>query len=260
MYIKNNTTTKQTNLKYSISKMDPLGRLCNNCNYTFTKTKKCSGCNSARYCSTECQKIGWNTHKTICKEIEHRLNLGSKKEIDMCNYCGDGCLNLLSCGICKQVKYCSKKCQMENWTNHKFMCNNQMLSRNVLISNQFCKAFIKAISEDSCELLHNLLCKYKNKYIEFKYNELVTDVMSSEMFNKHLVYSMNNMYVQVKSKFTFTVIKGREKKYTNRMSLKKLLGEQVKDSISIMLLYEISNTNTSLNLIEYTKALSIILD
>ncbi|KAK9815344.1 hypothetical protein WJX72_002074 [[Myrmecia] bisecta] len=33
------------------------------------RTKKCSGCNKARYCSAACQKTAWKLHKHVCKTL-----------------------------------------------------------------------------------------------------------------------------------------------------------------------------------------------
>ena len=35
------------------------------------KSLKCGGCLSVRYCSTECQRLHWTTHKNECKRTEH---------------------------------------------------------------------------------------------------------------------------------------------------------------------------------------------
>jgi hypothetical protein len=41
------------------------------------KLSFCSSCRSVSYCSRECQKVDWKTHKVICKE----LNVGDAKQI-----------------------------------------------------------------------------------------------------------------------------------------------------------------------------------
>jgi hypothetical protein len=42
----------------------------------------CSACKSVSYCSRECQKADWKTHKSICKE----LNVGDAKQIVHANH------------------------------------------------------------------------------------------------------------------------------------------------------------------------------
>ena len=39
---------------------------CANCNMV-GNFKKCSGCKKVHYCSAECQKTHWKTHKPECK-------------------------------------------------------------------------------------------------------------------------------------------------------------------------------------------------
>lgn len=41
---------------------------CANCQNTVSK-RKCACCRTTYYCSDECQKTDWKTHKKICKEI-----------------------------------------------------------------------------------------------------------------------------------------------------------------------------------------------
>jgi hypothetical protein len=43
---------------------------CQNESCDASKTKKCAGCYSTWYCSTECQQVDWPNHKTECKEIQ----------------------------------------------------------------------------------------------------------------------------------------------------------------------------------------------
>ena len=39
------------------------------CNEMNHKMKKCQKCKQARYCSRECQKINWSTHRINCNTI-----------------------------------------------------------------------------------------------------------------------------------------------------------------------------------------------
>ncbi len=53
---------------------------CGGCGAELKSTerrKSCSACKLARYCSAECQKIAWPTHKELCKEAKALLSLGS---------------------------------------------------------------------------------------------------------------------------------------------------------------------------------------
>ncbi|KAG2141434.1 uncharacterized protein EDB93DRAFT_635445 [Suillus bovinus] len=44
---------------------------CTQCETEMEKPRKCSKCRSVLYCSQECQRKNWPTHKRICNEIEH---------------------------------------------------------------------------------------------------------------------------------------------------------------------------------------------
>ncbi|KIK48627.1 hypothetical protein CY34DRAFT_798148 [Suillus luteus UH-Slu-Lm8-n1] len=44
---------------------------CSQCETEMEKPRKCSKCRSVLYCSPECQKKNWPTHKRVCNEVEH---------------------------------------------------------------------------------------------------------------------------------------------------------------------------------------------
>ena len=48
------------------------------------------------------------------------LNKGPNTD-RICGVCGN--TSSFICGRCKRSKYCSRKCQLEDWSNHKNMCN-----------------------------------------------------------------------------------------------------------------------------------------
>lgn len=50
-----------------------LPRLCNFCKKKETKLSKCSRCKCTLYCSGECQKSDWITHKSLCSggDLDH---------------------------------------------------------------------------------------------------------------------------------------------------------------------------------------------
>uniref|UniRef100_A0A6C0B0R1 MYND-type domain-containing protein n=1 Tax=viral metagenome TaxID=1070528 RepID=A0A6C0B0R1_9ZZZZ len=47
-------------------------QICGGCNKMLLEEEQmlCSGCEVQHYCSTECQKVHWKTHKKICKNLE----------------------------------------------------------------------------------------------------------------------------------------------------------------------------------------------
>ncbi|KAL8917654.1 MAG: hypothetical protein Q9208_007835 [Pyrenodesmia sp. 3 TL-2023] len=42
--------------------------LCDNCNKPSTQLKNCAACGKAKYCSKDCQRTAWKTHKLQCKK------------------------------------------------------------------------------------------------------------------------------------------------------------------------------------------------
>jgi len=69
---------------------------CDNksCNNSGTKLKHCTGCLQAKYCSKECQKGDWSSHKVICKTTnpsigfcEMEVKKSKDKGIPICLLC-----------------------------------------------------------------------------------------------------------------------------------------------------------------------------
>lgn len=52
----------------------PLDMKCANptCDGSTKDLLKCSGCDMTYYCSTQCQKVDWDTHKILCHEMDSR--------------------------------------------------------------------------------------------------------------------------------------------------------------------------------------------
>jgi len=75
--------------------------LCCKKDKTGQSLKLCGQCLVACYCSAECQRKHWKTHKLTCKP----------KGRKHCNTCGITGVVFKKCADCKTVRYCSKKCQ-----------------------------------------------------------------------------------------------------------------------------------------------------
>lgn len=94
--------------------------ICANClKHSAKEYKCCTECKRVYYCSQECQKKDWETHKEKCK-----LYVG--KELRTCVNCfkysdeGYKC-----CSRCKKVYYCSRRCRRMHWKKeHKDNCQN----------------------------------------------------------------------------------------------------------------------------------------
>eukprot|EP00106_Octopus_bimaculoides_P013080 XP_014780522.1 PREDICTED: ankyrin repeat and MYND domain-containing protein 2-like [Octopus bimaculoides] len=54
--------------------------LCETCFRTNIPLKKCSKCKTTYYCSTDCQKYDWSTHKSNCKVPEMNTEVKYEKE------------------------------------------------------------------------------------------------------------------------------------------------------------------------------------
>ena len=66
------TSTSSKAVMDALARFDSHRTTCVRC--SSTATSKCSICLSAMYCSKECQRACWATHKSVCKEIDHMKN------------------------------------------------------------------------------------------------------------------------------------------------------------------------------------------
>ena len=48
--------------------VDKAGKICYNCGEV-AELKKCSQCHLAKYCSKQCQRLGWSAHQMECQEM-----------------------------------------------------------------------------------------------------------------------------------------------------------------------------------------------
>jgi hypothetical protein len=56
--------------------------------------------------------------------VDNRASIGSRD----CDGCGETFSDLRRCKECAQAWYCSKKCQTDNWSHHKFTCQLHKLT------------------------------------------------------------------------------------------------------------------------------------
>lgn len=127
---------------------------CARCKHPDYNLKRCTGCYSVFYCSKTCQRADWYDHKTVCKLISFVPNVQSQStsnnvdaektqneeltsfnaESDIksvsndatktvCSVCGKDAEK--KCSRCKNVSYCSKQCQANDWNRHKQVCRKQ---------------------------------------------------------------------------------------------------------------------------------------
>jgi hypothetical protein len=116
---------------------------CDSCGKTGNNLKKCVRCESVMYCSKDCQRTRWKTHKNVCHpskpaaattdaatssaaSIEDALTINAVADLSLgeakkkeytdyviCQYCGvDASARKLACSKCKNTHYCGKECQV----------------------------------------------------------------------------------------------------------------------------------------------------
>ena len=113
--------------------------------------KKCSVCKSVSYCSRECQKLDWPSHRDKCSppnlpilnsesntsqcaveqqissnERDKGLNVRKPSAFIPKNKC-DNCNRMnhpLKWCKCHQVSYCNVQCQRLHWPQHKISCSS----------------------------------------------------------------------------------------------------------------------------------------
>jgi len=126
--------------------------LCVHCDYCeydkiITCDKKiytCNECKLVSYCSLDCKTKDGKVHSQLCKVYcnhcgmvnfvakllkkddkyycSNVCNSSTSKNSKMCGWC-KGKNNLMLCGRCKNIYYCSKKCQILHYKQHKKYCN-----------------------------------------------------------------------------------------------------------------------------------------
>ena len=57
-------------------------RQCKACGKIDDRNMKCRGCEVVHYCSAECQKKDWKTHKVQCKSIKAKVAAYKEKAIE----------------------------------------------------------------------------------------------------------------------------------------------------------------------------------
>ena len=106
------------------------GPCCACCGAELPKTLWCSRCHKAAYCSQNCQRQHWPSHKGECfspKEERLRKKVARATTSKHCERCqraeGEGGKKLRKCP-CKYTRYCSVECQTEDWPRHKWECED----------------------------------------------------------------------------------------------------------------------------------------
>lgn len=93
------------------------------------KISTCGYCHEECYCSPECQKKDWESHKNLCglvTKAKQSLGLSTASvqnepiKQHQCNQCKSEHAKKIC--VCKKVYYCGKECQAKDWKEHKQNC------------------------------------------------------------------------------------------------------------------------------------------
>ena len=110
---------------------------------------RCGGCRALFYCSPECQRTHWSTHRKECKALAAAATAGALVTFGgggsagaagagaagsstgaaaatpvpngRCGHCDTTGAEQL-CSRCRVVAYCGPECQRDGWAAHKDVC------------------------------------------------------------------------------------------------------------------------------------------
>ena len=85
--------------------------------------RKCGLCRQAWYCTTECQRSDWPSHKGECVRTEE-LQASPVPEICVI-CCQEAKLHCCDTGEHGSRRYCGKECQAADWKGHKRVCERR---------------------------------------------------------------------------------------------------------------------------------------
>lgn len=96
--------------------------VCSFCGEESPDLLKCSRCKEMYYCSRDCQRGHWREgHREDCKEEIKYTDFTSTDAV--CGFCCIKTNQLKKCSGCKDVSYCSKECQKQDWSRgHRSNC------------------------------------------------------------------------------------------------------------------------------------------
>lgn len=89
--------------------------------------QRCSECHSQWYCGRDHQRTDWPFHKRFCDTLERMqhdvfLQILNEKTCIACGKAATSDKKLHKCSACHVVKYCSRKCQRDNFNEHSNVC------------------------------------------------------------------------------------------------------------------------------------------
>ena len=110
----------------------------------------CDGCRQVKYCSQECQKKNWKSHKTFCQVYSKEQTSTSEPALKVCDFCGileTHPNTLKACARCHKAIYCGIQCQEKHWKKeHKQMCQKIAQSNE----DDVCPVCLDEEDQDGC--------------------------------------------------------------------------------------------------------------
>ena len=99
-------------------------RMCSvdGCNIVQNKMNRCLKCLSLYMCKDHEKLI--HEHVAVCPKFPDVLPDEEELKILKCRRCRKK-TKLMKCSVCEMVKYCSAKCQKEDWKRHKLFCGKK---------------------------------------------------------------------------------------------------------------------------------------
>jgi hypothetical protein len=151
-------------------------------------TSRCSGCNLSYYCSKDCQKIDWKSHKPECKKNQESYkNIYGIGEIihtnltKNCSNCSKKLSNeKITCNICESVAYCSEKCKIACTNSHVIDCKIRKITQIAVF--EMVKIFYiennSNYDPEIIEAIDEAINEYKlNKYGRHSKTHLLNSIM-----------------------------------------------------------------------------------
>jgi hypothetical protein len=104
---------------------------CVACKEMLPVTKMCKVCRMP-FCSKECMKTAWPTHKAVCRQSEAAMPAASVVSVveamskaSLADQCPCGGPGSHICTRCRKQWYCSRECQRACWNSHSFVCGKK---------------------------------------------------------------------------------------------------------------------------------------
>ena len=107
-------------LDHKVDHNKHIKQLCLLCDKPAINIVHCPNCDIT-YCSTNCQQIHADRHKSFCKNLQETQS-DTHISNRICAYCKKYNKSAKLCIGCNKVRYCNTDCQKHDWKTHKKTC------------------------------------------------------------------------------------------------------------------------------------------